>query len=133
MSKHTRPLRSDLANVRGLGAAKDGTSHWWWQRLTAIALIPLLVWFVSSLVHTLILADRAVVAEWFDSSGITIAMIAMVTAMFFHARLGLQVVIEDYASRKGNKIALLILNDFLFILLGIISILSIIKLHFYGI
>ena len=87
-------LRSDLGKVRGLGSAKDGTHHWWWQRLTAIALIPLSLWFVWSLL-CVAQSSHAEITAWIAKPHVTVGLIALMSALFYHLKLGMQVVFED--------------------------------------
>ena len=88
-------LRSDLGRVKGLGSAKEGLGHWRLQRLTAIALIPLTLWFVTSLM-SLVTAPHAAAIAWIAKPYVTVLLLALVLALFWHLKLGLQVVIEDY-------------------------------------
>ncbi len=97
-------LRSDLGRVKGLGSAKQGVHHWRVQRLTALALLPLSLWFVTALMSLVTAPHRAVVA-WIAQPHITVLLLALVMALFWHAQLGLQVVIEDYIHRPGRQIA----------------------------
>ena len=99
--------RTPLGRVRGLGSAKGGTHHWWMQRVTAIALVPLSVWFILSLV-ALSGADHAAAAQWLASPLPAILMILLIIATFHHLQLGLQVVIEDYVHGEGMKLACII-------------------------
>ncbi|BBK39473.1 hypothetical protein STAQ_45510 [Allostella sp. ATCC 35155] len=96
-------MRSSLGRVRGLGSAKDGVSHWWLQRLTAVALVPLCLWFVGSLIGQ-VGADQASVAAWLAQPCPAIVMILLAIATFYHAALGLQVVIEDYVASEGLRL-----------------------------
>jgi succinate dehydrogenase / fumarate reductase, membrane anchor subunit len=100
-------MRNPLQRARGLGSAKSGVGHWWIQRVTAVALIVLVVWFVAlvlSLLHADPVMARAALARPLNS----VLMIAFVIAMFWHGQLGLQVVIEDYVHTRWLEIALLI-------------------------
>jgi succinate dehydrogenase / fumarate reductase, membrane anchor subunit len=100
--------RSALARVRGLGSAKEGVGHWWAQRVSALLLIPLVIWFVAALVyHTG--TDHAGVTLWLGAPVTYGAMLVLLGALFWHAALGLQVVIEDYIAGDGLKIALILL------------------------
>lgn len=99
--------RTPLGRVRGLGSAKGGTHHWWMQRLTAVALVPLTVWFILSLI-TLSGADHATVAAWLASPLPAVLMILLIIATFHHLQLGLQVIIEDYVHGEGMKLACII-------------------------
>jgi succinate dehydrogenase / fumarate reductase membrane anchor subunit len=88
-------LRSDLGRVKGLGSAKEGVGHWRLQRLTAIALLPLALWFVTTLMG-LIGAPHAEVVAWIAQPQVTVLLLALVLALFWHLQLGVQVVLEDY-------------------------------------
>ncbi len=122
-------LRTPLARVRHLGSAKDGTGHWWAQRLTALALIPLTIWFVASLVN-LAGADHAAMAAWMGNPVSAGLMILLVVATFYHAALGLQVVIEDYVHGEGAKMAALIVVKGLCVVLGLTAVLAVLSLLF---
>jgi succinate dehydrogenase / fumarate reductase membrane anchor subunit len=124
-------LKSPLSRVRGLGSAKDGTHHWWMQRLTAIAMVPLSIWLALSLA-TLSGAGWAEVSAWMKSPVSALAMIGFVALGFWHLKLGLQVVIEDYIHNEGRKIMLLILNAFGCAILAAAGILSVLKLFVGG-
>jgi succinate dehydrogenase / fumarate reductase membrane anchor subunit len=124
-------LRTPLGRVRGLGSAKDGTHHWWLQRLTAIALVPLAIWLAISLA-ALSGAGWPEIKAWFQNPLASLAMILFVFGMFWHFKLGLQVVIEDYVHSEAAKITLLVLNGFVAIVLGGIAILSVLKLWIGG-
>ena len=120
-------MKTHLARVRGLGSAKEGSHHWWMQRLTAIALIPLTVWFAISIIG-IVGADHAAVVNWFSSPVISIFMILFVSTMVYHSTLGVQVVIEDYIHKERWKFGLLIALKFLGITLGVVAGFSILKL-----
>lgn len=122
-------MRSPLGRVRGLGSAKDGTGHWWAQRLTALALIPLTIWFCVSVI-VLTGADYAAVAAWVASPVVAGLLILLVAAVFYHAVLGLQVVIEDYVHHEGSKLALLLAVKAFAIVLALSGILSVLTLLF---
>jgi len=101
--------RSSLARVRGLGSAKEGVGHWWAQRVSALLLIPLVIWFVAALVyHTG--TDHAGVTLWLGAPVTYGAMLVLLGALFWHAALGLQVVVEDYITGEALKIALILLT-----------------------
>ena len=107
----SKSLRSPIARARGLGSAKEGVSHWWVQRLTALALIPLGIWFVASVV-CLAGADHAAISQWLSRAFTLGALSLTLIAAFYHAVLGLQVVIEDYIHTKAVKLTLIILIQF---------------------
>ena len=118
-------LRSPLGQVRGLGTAKEGVNHWWGQRLSAVALIPLSVWFVISLL-ALTGADHAAVKDWANSPVVAALLILLIAATFYHAFLGLQVVIEDYIHHEGMKLLSLLTvkgASWLMALMGVVSVL----------
>ena len=100
--------RTALGRVRGLGSAKEGVSHWWVQRVTALLLIPLVLWFVIALLAH-IGADRAAVAAWLGQPVTYGLMLVLLGAVFWHAALGLQVVVEDYVHGEAAKLVLILL------------------------
>lgn len=120
-------LRSPLARVRGLGSAKEGVHHWWAQRVTAIALIPLCLWFILSLAG-MGGADYNAIIQWMQSPVICAALILLVIALFYHAQLGVQVVIEDYVGCKALRIGSIILTGFVFLFSGLASITAVLKI-----
>lgn len=122
-------LRSPLGRVRGLGSAKDGTNHWWAQRVTAVALVPLTLWFCAAVI-SLSGADRAAVAEWAGSPVVAGLLILLIGATFYHAYLGLQVVIEDYVHSEALKVSGLLLTKAAAVILGLTGILSVLMLLF---
>lgn len=124
-------LRSPLARVRGLGSAKDGTGHWWAQRLTALALVPLTLWFCISVV-TMIGAGHAAVAAWAGSPLVAGLLILLIVATFYHGALGLQVVIEDYVHAEMSKLVLLLIVKATALVLGLAGVLSVLTLLFAG-
>ncbi len=131
MSHKHDVLRSPLSRVRGLGSAKDGTHHWWMQRLTAIVLAPLSIWFVTNMLCGAMYTSSEKVGQWFAHPLTAMGVIALLVALFFHAKLGLQVVIEDYVSCSVAKPILLILNQLFCVALGIVSVLAVVKLHLH--
>jgi len=123
--------RTPLARVRGLGSAKDGVGHWWAQRLTAIALIPLVVWFAISLVM-LSGADYTVVRAWIGSPLVMMLLVLTIAVGLHHGQLGLQVVIEDYVGNDGWKLALIVIVKFIAVLFGLGAIVAILRIGFGG-
>lgn len=132
MSSEKSHLRSKLRTVRGLGSAKDGTHHWWMQRITAIVMIPLSLWFVYSMLTGMMGSDVYEVAVWFGSPINTVATLILLTAMFWHAKLGIQVVIEDYVHCACMKTGMLIGSQILFATLAVVSWVAVIKMHVVG-
>ena len=121
--------RTPVARARGLGSAKDGTHHWWMQRITAIALVPLTVWLVGSLV-AIGSADHAQTVHWIRSPAVSIALLLTIAALFHHAQLGLQVIIEDYVHAEWKKIAVLITVKLLAIAIAATAAFSVLKITF---
>lgn len=117
-------LRNPLARAHGLGSAKTGVNHWWWQRLTAIALVPLSLWFVITLM-CMIGADHQTVVEWLQSPNVTLLMVLFIIVLFHHAQLGMQVIIEDYVHIGWQKLSALMLIKFLAVLAATASILAV--------
>ena len=124
-------MRTPIGRVRGLGSAKSGLHHWWMQRVTAVALIPLTLWFVASLI-SLAGAGYAETVAWLGSPGVAVLMIALIIATFYHAALGLQVVIEDYVHHEGVKLVTLLGVKLLASLLAIAALFAVLKLAFGG-
>ncbi len=119
-------LRAPLATARGLGSAKEGTHHFWNQRLTAIVLVPMTLWFMVSLVR-MTNVDYATVTQWIAAPLNAVLLLIFLLALFYHALLGVQVVIEDYIHSEWQKIACLILVKFTILLTGLTSVLAVIK------
>ena len=123
-------MRSHLGRVRGLGSSNDGIHHWWMQRLSGIALVPLCLWFVFSVVGILVDADLATVTNWVGLHYNPVLLILLVICMFYHAQLGLQVVIEDYVRSEPTKVTLLVSVKLGALLLGACSTFAVIRLTF---
>lgn len=125
------PFRTPLKRARGLGAGKSGTDHFWMQRVTAIVLAPLAIWFVWTLV-TLVGADletaRGIIARPWN----TIIFAVFLVCMFWHAKLGLQIVIEGYVHQRWLEITAHFLNHFLCGLGAIASLYAIARIAFSG-
>jgi len=121
-------LRTPIARVRGLGSARQGTHHWWQQRLTALILVPLTLWLVISLV-SISAGDHAVVTQWMHRPLNAVFLILFIVAIFHHAQLGIQVVIEDYVHTEWEKIAGIILVKFLSVMAGTASVLSVLVVY----
>lgn len=121
-------LQSPIARVRGLGSAKEGVHHWWSQRLTAIALVPLSLWFIYSLV-AITGAEYAMVFSWLGQPLNAVLMLLFLFSLYYHAALGVQVVIEDYIDSELQKIVCLILVKYLVWLAGLSAAISVLKIY----
>jgi succinate dehydrogenase membrane anchor subunit len=126
-SVNLKSLETPLSKAKGHGSAKAGTHHWWAQRVSAIALIPLSIWFVTAIV---MLKNKGFedIVSWQASPVNATLMILFVIALFYHMWLGLQTVIEDYIHSAFRKTTLLIAIKLVTIFLSILSIISILKI-----
>lgn len=124
-------LRSPLGRVRGLGSAKEGVHHWWQQRLTAIALIPLSFWLIYSLMG-LSGAGYVEFASWLQNPINATLMVLTVAVVFQHANLGMQVVIEDYVPSHGARLVAIVLVKFACATLGALCVVSVLVVAFKG-
>ena len=104
-------LRSPLGRVLGFGAAKEGVGHWWVQRVTAVGLIPLTLWFVIALLGKPLQSFEAI-RGWLAQPWVAVLTILLITTLAWHSKLGVEVVIEDYVHGKGSKTTLLLLSTF---------------------
>ena len=121
------PMRSPLGRAIGLGSAKEGVQHWWAQRLTAVALVPLAVWFVVNLIAH-IGVDRPTFVRWMHHQVPAAVWVLLLVATFYHSALGLQVVIEDYVENEALKFTLLVLSRLGSLLLAILGLVAIAQL-----
>ncbi|MGQ0618531.1 MAG: succinate dehydrogenase, hydrophobic membrane anchor protein [Panacagrimonas sp.] len=120
-------LRSPLGHARGLGSAKDGTHHFWVQRVSAVALIPLALWFVFSLAK-LSGAGYEQVKWWVGYPAVAVTLVLFIAAALYHSMLGVQVVIEDYVGGEGMKITALLLSKFFHFAVAAASIFAVLKI-----
>ena len=123
-----KDLRSPLSRVKGLGSAKDGTHHFWHQRLTSLLLIPLVLWLGFSLAAMPV--DHATLVDWVRQPLVTIALVLLIGTTFYHAKLGLQVVIEDYVASHSRRTFILLLSSFLCLLFGLVGVVAVLKIAF---
>lgn len=130
MSEPAR-LRTPLGRALGLGSAKEGVAHWWAQRVSAAALIPLSLWFVASLI-ALTGADRGAVVAWLHAPFPAIVTVLLLVAAFYHMSLGVQVVIEDYIHTEWLKISSLALNKFVAFALAAAGVFAVLRIAFQG-
>ena len=123
-------LRTPLSRARGLGSAKDGLHHWWLQRITAVALVPLVVWFAISLVM-LSGADYSAVRAWIGSPLVMVLLILTIAVGLHHGQLGMQVVWEDYTN-GALRVVMIVLTKFLAALFGLGAIVAILRIGLGG-
>lgn len=124
-------LRTPLGRVRGLGSAKEGTHHWWMQRVTAVALVPLTLWFIFALA-SLAGADATEAATFVAHPVNAILLLLLIAATFHHLHLGVQVVVEDYIHNEFGKLAVLIAVKLLSVALGVAAAFAVLKTAFGG-
>lgn len=123
-------MRSPLARAIGLGSAREGVGHWWAERVSAVALVPLTLWFVASLIaHSG--KDHATFIAWLRTPFVTVLMVLLLIALFHHTALGLQVVIEDYV-HSGVKFAAVIGVRLICFALAVAGIVATLRIAFSG-
>jgi succinate dehydrogenase / fumarate reductase membrane anchor subunit len=122
-------LRSPLGRVLGLGSARGGSSHWYAQRVTAVALLLLALWFVVSLA---LLADASFeqVTDWLRTPLNSALALLLVVVSAWHAVLGLQVIVEDYVADKGKRLLVLIAIKFAFVVAAVVGVLAVLRIAF---
>lgn len=122
-------MRTPLKNVHSLGSAKEGADHFWKQRVSAVANVFLGIWLVW-LIASLAGADYITFKQAMTNPLVAIGLLLLVLSGTFHMRLGMQTIIEDYVNGEGAKVALLMLNTFFAIAIGLASTFAILKLSF---
>jgi len=120
-------LRSPLGRVLGLGAAKEGVGHWWAQRVSAVALVFLTLWFVAALLRVPLWSYEAF-SGWIARPVNAGLLVLLAVALTYHSKLGVQVVLEDYVSHKFAKVVCLVVNQFLHLALATIAVLAILRI-----
>ena len=122
-------LRSPLGKVLGVGSAKSGVQHWWVQRLTAVALVPLSIWFVASLL-SLASFDHATVVAWMSGSWTALLLILFVLVAAWHSQLGVRVVVEDYVHGAAARTVTLVSVLFVHTLIAAAGVFAVLKVAF---
>jgi succinate dehydrogenase / fumarate reductase membrane anchor subunit len=122
-------LSTPLGRVRGLGSARSGTDHFWRQRLTAVANVPLTIAFVA-IVVALLGRNHAAVVQILGSPFVAVVMLLFITSVTIHMRIGMQVIIEDYVHDERHKLVLLMANTFFCVTIGLASAFAILMLSF---
>jgi succinate dehydrogenase / fumarate reductase membrane anchor subunit len=124
-------LRTPLRRVLGAGSAKEGVHHWWQQRLTSVALVPLTIWFAVSLL-ALPSLDHGTVAAW-ERHGVTpLLLILLVVVASWHSQLGVRVIVEDYVPAAGARTVTLTLLGFAHVLLAAAGVLAVLRVALGG-
>lgn len=121
-------LQTPLARVKGLGSARRGTLHWWRQRLSAVALLPLSLWFIYELT-TLNSLEYGVARAWAAAPATAVLLALFIPTLFYHAQAGLQVVVEDYVKSEWLKLAALVLVKFIAAVGAVVALLAVAKIH----
>jgi succinate dehydrogenase / fumarate reductase membrane anchor subunit len=121
-------FRTPLSRVKGLGSAREGTGHFWHQRLTALLLIPLVLWIGFCIAA--LPGDYATLAGWVRQPWVTVALVLLIIAVFYHAQLGLQAVIEDYVASHARRTLILLISNLLCLLFGTVGVISVLKISF---
>ena len=123
-------LRSPLGRVLGLGSARGGSGHWFTQRLTAVALVILGLWFVASLAMLGPGAPHDAIVQWLHSPLAATLAVLLVVVSAWHAQLGLQVVVEDYVGDKGLRVVVLVALKFALVVAALVGVLAVLRLAF---
>ena len=124
-------LRSPIGRVLGLGAAKEGVSHWWSQRVTSVALLLLGLWFVSALLRMPNFSYEFVTA-WIAAPINAVLLLLLIGTLVYHSQLGVQVVVEDYVHHHGLKIATMMLLTFAHVAVAALAIFAVLRISFGG-
>ena len=124
-------LRSPISRVTGLGTAKDGVGHWWSQRVTSVALVPLGLWFVASLLRMPTFSHE-LVTTWIAVPLNSVLLLLLIATLIYHSQLGVQVVVEDYVHHHGLKIATMLLLTFAHVALAALAIFAVLRISFGG-
>lgn len=119
-------LRQPLARVKGLGASGEGSHHWWWQRLTALSLVPLTLWFLFSVIGQLG-SDFAAVRSWISQPHVAVLLLLYLVSMFYHGMLGMQVILEDYIHTEGLRLVIILFTKAVLLVAATASIFAVLS------
>jgi succinate dehydrogenase / fumarate reductase, membrane anchor subunit len=120
-----------IGRVRGLGSAKSGAHHWWLERLTSVSTLLLFIWLLVALLR-LPRLDHDMVTQWLASPLAAVPMLLLIVSTFWHTKLGMQVIIEDYVHEEGLKLFTITLLNFFVVALGALAFFSVLKIAFAG-
>lgn len=124
-------METPISRVRGLGSAKSSAHHWWLERLVSVATLFLFIWFTASLLLLPSLDYQAVI-EWLRAPQVAVPMLLLIVSTFWHLKLGLQVVIEDYVHDEGNKFLVIMLLNFIAVTGAAFAIFAVLKIALGG-
>lgn len=122
-------METPLGRVRGLGSAEAGAEHWWHERLTSIAAFLLFVWLIASLLRLPDL-DHRTLALWLSSPLAAVPMILLILSTFWHLKMGLQVIVEDYVHEEGGKLFWITIINFLALVGAVTALFAVLKIAF---
>ena len=120
-------MRSPLGRARGYGSAKEGAQHFWAQRVSAVALVPLSLWFVFS-VAQLPLVSYGAMRHWVAAPSVAVLLVLFIPTLLYHSMLGIQVVVEDYVSSEGGKLVTLLVLKFAHAVAAAVGIFAVLKI-----
>lgn len=126
-SKPADSLRSPLGRARGYGSAKEGVTTFLAERISAVALIPLTLWFVFSVAQLPVLSYDAM-RHWVQAPSVAVALVLFLAVLFYHSNLGVRVVVEDYVGGEGRKLVMLLVVGFAHAVLAAASIFAVLKI-----
>jgi succinate dehydrogenase / fumarate reductase, membrane anchor subunit len=124
-------MQTPIARVRGLGSARSGAHHWWLERLTSLSTLLLFVWFIVSLLR-LPRLDHEMVTAWLAAPLVAVPMLLLIVSTFWHLKLGLQVVIEDYVHQDGSKLFWITVLNFAVLFGAALAIFAVLTIAFAG-
>ena len=122
-------MRTPLGRVRGTGSARSGVHHWWIERVTAVALVPLTLWLIFAMLH-LLHQPQMVVYAWVARPVNTVLLLALIAMTFHHMQLGIQVVLEDYVAHPAFMMIAILVNKGVALLLGLAAAVAVLKMAF---